>query len=185
MRLCSRSYKHPEHWGCECGVQFSEPAFSLMARPLQVLCCLISSNHFFLNACIFYPNLRVDLIGRVFHTLCHGVNEKCRCQAKDAAVIKPSSHSSSRRRDLRALGMETNRLPACWQALSHCCSPTSVHPEGTRDERTQDTGPRELRCRSKDGFSKPRLLHLSLGRKALNSLTWDIQFSLINSNLLM
>ena len=95
MRLCSRSYKHPEHWGCECGVQFSEPAFSLMARPLQVLCCLISSNHFFLNACIFYPNLRVDLIGRVFHTLCHGVNEKCRCQAKDAAVIKPSSHSSS------------------------------------------------------------------------------------------
>ena len=103
-------------------------------------------------------------------------------------MLQSSSHHhipAPRRRGLRALEMETNRLPACWQALSHCCSPTSVDPEGTRDERTQDAGPRELRCRSKDGFSKPRLLHLSLGRKALNSLTWDIQFSLINSNLLM
>ena len=32
---------------------------------------------------------------------------------------------------------------------------------------------------------KPRLLHLSIHRKALNFLTWDIWFSLINNNLLM
>ena len=36
-----------------------------------------------------------------------------------------------------------------------------------------------------DGFSKPRLLHLPMHRKALNSLTWDTWFSLINNNLLM
>ena len=34
-------------------------------------------------------------------------------------------------------------------------------------------------------FSGPRLLHLPIHRKALNSLTWNIQFSLINRNLLM
>ena len=61
---------------------------------LQVLCCLTSSNHFFLNTRIFYPNLRVDLSGRVFHTLYRGVNGKCCCQAKDAAAVKPSSRYS-------------------------------------------------------------------------------------------
>ena len=34
----------------------------------------------------------------------------------------------------------------------------------------------------RNGFSEPRLLHLPILRKALNSLTWCVQFSLINSN---
>ena len=34
-------------------------------------------------------------------------------------------------------------------------------------------------------FNEPRLLHLPVRRKALNSLTWDVWFSLINGNLLM
>ena len=34
-------------------------------------------------------------------------------------------------------------------------------------------------------FSEPKLLHLPIYRKALNSLTWVIWFSLINNNLLM
>ena len=37
----------------------------------------------------------------------------------------------------------------------------------------------------RNAFSKPRLSHLPIHRKALNSLTWDIWFSLINNNLLM
>ena len=37
----------------------------------------------------------------------------------------------------------------------------------------------------RNDFSEPRPLHLPIHRKALNSLTWDIWFSLINSNLLM
>ena len=37
----------------------------------------------------------------------------------------------------------------------------------------------------RNDFNEPWLLHLSIHRKALNSLTWDVWFSLINSNLLM
>ena len=37
----------------------------------------------------------------------------------------------------------------------------------------------------RNDFSDPRLLHLTIHRKALNSLTWDIWFSLINHNLLI
>ena len=36
----------------------------------------------------------------------------------------------------------------------------------------------------RNDFSEPRLLHLPIHRKALNSLTWDNWFSFINSNLL-
>ena len=37
----------------------------------------------------------------------------------------------------------------------------------------------------RNDFSKPRLLHLPIQRKVLNSLTWDIWLSLINNNLLV
>ena len=37
----------------------------------------------------------------------------------------------------------------------------------------------------RNDFNEPRLLHLPIHRKVLNSLTWDIWFSLINNNLLM
>ena len=37
----------------------------------------------------------------------------------------------------------------------------------------------------RNDFSEPRLLHLSIHRKGLNSLTWAIWFSLINGNLLI
>ena len=36
----------------------------------------------------------------------------------------------------------------------------------------------------RNDFSEPRLLHLPIHRKALNSLTWGVWFSLINNNLL-
>ena len=58
--------------------------------------------------------------------------------------------------------------------------PLMVQLEETQDEKTQDPGPRELR----NDFSEPRLLHLPIPRKVLNSLTGDICFSFINSNLL-
>ena len=37
----------------------------------------------------------------------------------------------------------------------------------------------------RNDFSEPRLLQLPIYRKALNSLAWDIWFSLLNNNLLM
>ena len=55
-----------------------------------------------------------------------------------------------------------------------------VQLEETQDEKTQDPGPREPR----NDFSEPKLLHLPIPRKVLNSLTGDIGFSFITSNLL-
>ena len=40
-------------------------------------------------------------------------------------------------------------------------------PQETQDEKAQDTGTRELRCI----ITEPRLLHLPIHRKVLNSLT--------------
>ena len=58
--------------------------------------------------------------------------------------------------------------------------PLMVQLEETQDEKTQDPGPREPR----NDFSEPKLLHLPIPRKVLNSLTGDICFSFINSYLL-
>ena len=55
-----------------------------------------------------------------------------------------------------------------------------VQLEETQDEKTQDPGPRE----PTNDFSEPKLLHLPIPRKVLNSLTGDICFSFITSNLL-
>ena len=64
--------------------------------------------------------------------------------------------------------------------------PLVLLPEGIQGGKKKklDTHPTQLRCVSKE-FNEPRLLHLLIGRKLLNSLTWDVWFSLINSNLLM
>ena len=45
--------------------------------------------------------------------------------------------------------------------------------------------PQRVGYRSKEWFQWARLLHLPIRRKVLNSLAWDIWFSLINSNLLV
>ena len=97
-----------------------------------------------------------------------------------------------------------------WQPSSHHITATlMVSPEGTQDGnmmptiKSSDTAAtpqrstaRKLKVRKhrilapeswgayrRNDFSEPRLLHLPIHRKALNSLTWDVWFSLINSNL--
>ena len=57
----------------------------------------------------------------------------------------------------------------------------TVSPEGTQDLKTQDAS---WEAYQRNDFSKPRLLHLPTHRKVLGSLTWDIWFSLIYSNLM-
>ena len=47
----------------------------------------------------------------------------------------------------------------------------------------QDAGPRWLRGIKGNGFRDPRLLPLPRHRKALNSFTWDVWFSLTNSSI--
>lgn len=55
-----------------------------------------------------------------------------------------------------------------------------------RKWKTQDTAPqlpRSWDAYEKNDFSKPRPLQLPIHTKVLNSLTWGICFSLINTNL--
>ena len=74
----------------------------------------------------------------------------------------------------------------------------TIKPATTAGTHLQGCPPRKLRMRKhrilapeswgpcqRNNFSESRLLHLPMYRKALNSLTWDISFSLINSHLLM
>lgn len=63
--------------------------------------------------------------------------------------------------------------------------PPTVPPEGTQDGKKQDTGPRELKCTSEEWFQWARDLQLATHKKALNSFTWGVWFSFINSNPLM
>ena len=81
------------------------------------------------------------------------------------------------------LRMETNWVAHCqaYVAVRHC-SQTQWCKLRMRIHRilASDCCPYQ-----RNGFSEPRLLHLPIYRKALNSLTRDIWFSSTNSNPLM
>ena len=61
----------------------------------------------------------------------------------------------------------------------------TVSPEELRKWKHRILAPESGGAYQKNDFIWPRLLHLPIYSKALNSLTWDIWFSLINSYLLM
>ena len=57
--------------------------------------------------------------------------------------------------------------------------------EESQGVKAKEAGPRRRGAYQRNDFSEPRLLHLPLHRKALNSQTWVICFTLINNNHLM
>ena len=81
------------------------------------------------------------------------------CHISKQRMLRPSSHQplQPQLRNLRGFRMEKNRILA-------------LDNQGANQ---------------RNDFIEPRFLHLPIHRKALNSLTWDVWFSLINSNLLM
>ena len=84
------------------------------------------------------------------------------------------------------MGITEYTLPAVSVNKGYVCPSSITHPGETQDEKAQDIlTPESWGAYQKNDFSEPRLLHLSMHRKALNSLNWDSWFSLINSNLLM
>ena len=88
---------------------------------------------------------------------------------------------------LRALRIETRCLPSCTQLLQspHNPTPPLCPLRGLGMRKLRILAPVSWGAYQRDDFSEPRPLHLPIHRKALNSLTWDIWFSLINNNLLM
>ena len=63
--------------------------------------------------------------------------------------------------------------------------PTPGTPRGHWRSEAQNAGPREPRRASKGGFQWAQTPCRPVHRKALNSLTWGVWFSFINSNRLM
>ena len=65
----------------------------------------------------------------------------------------------------------------CWGALRKFreCEKSKTHRMLAFDSRD---------AYERNDFNNPRLLYLPIHRRALNSLTWDVYFSLINGNLM-
>ena len=104
-------------------------------------------------------------------------------QTKYVVAIEPSTPTTTP--DAETWGgnlgwKQSGCLPPSHQPLQ---LPSAMHPEGIQDGQEEDTGPRWLRCMSKEWFQW--LLHLPIHRKVLNSLAWDVWSSFINSSLLM
>ena len=59
---------------------------------------------------------------------------------------------------------------------------TTGSPEELRRWKHRQLASESWDAYERNEFSEPKLLHLPIYRKALNSLTWDIWFSLIHKN---
>ena len=91
---------------------------------------------------------------------------------KDVTVISDSSppeNSGGKRTPVR-YGRNQAAATCYWE------------PWGTRKVKTQTLASESWDAYERNEFSEPKLLHLPIYRKALNSLTWDIWFSLIHKN---
>ena len=104
-------------------------------------------------------------------------------KTKDVAATKPSHYSRPDSEPWKNSGW---RQTSCsLPSLQPLQSLPTVHIEGIQDGEKQDMTPESWGAFQRNDFSEPSLLHLPTHRKVLNSLTWGIWFSLINSNLLM
>ena len=99
-------------------------------------------------------------------------------------MLQPSSHHILAALTVSAEGTQDgNRMPAI--KASATAAPQWWTLRRLRMEKYRTLAPESWGADQRDDFIESRLLHLPIHRKALNSLTWDVWFSLINSNLLI
>ena len=92
---------------------------------------------------------------------------------EDVTVISDSSHPGTQRGE---------ELPAWSGSHQAAATPYGKHWR-TRDVKNHRIlAPDSWDTDERNDFSEPRLLHLSIHRKVLSSLTWDVWFSLIHKN---
>ena len=87
----------------------------------------------------------------------------------------------------RLQSTESQRVGHDWSNFARTCRHSYGEPQGSSGCK-RITGYRPgvgWGVYERNDFSEPGLLYLPIHRKALNSLTWFICFSLINNNLLM
>ena len=82
-------------------------------------------------------------------------------------------------------GIQEWKQDAYHQAVSDCSHPQWCTLKGLWMRKPRILAPESWCAYERKDFSEPKLLHLPIHRKVLNSLTWDIWFSLVNSNFLM
>ena len=105
------------------------------------------------------------------------------CHISKQRMLQPSSHYSCPRGEPQgSLGW---RLMACLPPSPQPLQPfPAVLPGRFPDGKEQAADTRQPRYLSKGWYQWAQTLYLHIHRKVLNSLTWHIWFSLINSNLL-
>ena len=117
------------------------------------------------------------------------VHEKCCCHISKPRVLQPSSHHVIASRRVSPEGTQDGDKGTASAAPAAKPSATCSHPQlctlrGLGVEKSRILA-RLLRCVSKEWFQGARSVHLPIYGKGQNSLSWDIWFSLINSNLLI
>ena len=118
----------------------------------------------------------MNLINRIFiNGIFPAISIHKECQSHQR--LQPSNMSQWALRKLRA---EKN---ICYLAAIRLQPLPAVSPEETQMWKYRILAPNGWGAYQRNYFSEPRLLHLPIHRKALNSLTWDVWFSLINNNL--
>ena len=126
----------------------------------------------YINCCLLYP-VMTSVSEKMLPAI--SVNKWC-CSHQAITLQLP------RRWALRELRMETGCPPSSSQLLQ---PPWWCTLRRLRMKKHRILSPESWGAHQRNDFSEPRLLHLPIRRKALNSLTCDVWFSLINGNLLM
>ena len=101
---------------------------------------------------------------------------------KGYCSIKPSHYSLP---DGEPWGNSGWKQDVCHLAVNCCRHPPWCALRRLRMRKRRTLAPDSWGAYQRNYFSEPRFLHLPICRKVLNTLTWDIWFSLINNNLLM
>ena len=104
------------------------------------------------------------------------------CHINKQRMLQPSSrHITASTYMSPERTQARTRMPA----VKPSATEAPPHKSTRRDSGWESMRHWPQRAEVHSSFSEPRLLHLSIYRKVLNSLTWDIWFSLIRSNHLI
>ena len=107
----------------------------------------------------------------------------CHISTQIVEAIKPSLYSLLK---VSPQGTQDGgRMSAIKPSDPEALPPTQCSPRALRLRKHRTLAPDNWGVCQRSDFREPRSLHFLLYRKALNVLTWDIRFPLINSNNLM
>ena len=182
-------------WIC-CWIPLSEIFISitvfLSSRILASLLLIITKLDFIYNRCekeMNFMKLQGNLTNACpweFPTGCQRGKKKKNptCHISKHRMLQSSSHHAitlqlPRRWTLRELRIETG----CPVFSSQPLLPPRWGTQRVRTRKHRILVPEGWGAHQMDDFSKP--LHLPICREVLNSLTWDVLFSLINSDLVI